>query len=232
MIKIFISYFYQIRFFTTNTIPLSTALWDPRWYHEFQDQSHTFYDKNGVINGLRVPMLAPGDSCKNLCEGVSKCKVQTPSYCKFMENYREQLNQIDFNNFMLALEAVGNNMKQQAQFDGDPIIVLIVHESPDNPCSERTALQAWFRDNGYILEEWKPNKSVRVGIQTVPFVPLCPECNNRMEIAWFLEDEYRVTDGIRHPTGRHRMNANYLECPECLHKEPVDDDTFAKPWEK
>lgn len=31
--KILISYFYQIRFFKPNMIPLSTAAFDPKWFH-------------------------------------------------------------------------------------------------------------------------------------------------------------------------------------------------------
>ena len=32
--KIRLSYFYQIRFFKKNMIPMSTALSDPEWYHD------------------------------------------------------------------------------------------------------------------------------------------------------------------------------------------------------
>jgi len=32
--KVRISYFYQIRNFKTNMIPMSTALSDPAWYHD------------------------------------------------------------------------------------------------------------------------------------------------------------------------------------------------------
>ena len=233
MIKVYVSYFYQIRFFSRNTIPLSTAVWDPKWYHSWNDQDYTFYDKNLVINGLRVPMLAPGDSCKNLCQGTSKCTVRTPSSCDFMEAYKEQLSKIDFNNFMTALEMVGNSRKLIDKFDGDPIIVLIVHEAPDNPCSERTALQQWFRDNGYELKEWTPEASVRVGIQSS--VPRqtnmrCPDCGGELEVVWYTEYEERVKYGIRTLTGRTRLNANYLECTECMKKQSVDDETFAHPW--
>ena len=32
--KIYTSYFYQIRFFKPNMIPLSTAKYDPSWFHK------------------------------------------------------------------------------------------------------------------------------------------------------------------------------------------------------
>ena len=69
--KFYTSYFYQIRNFTPNMIPLSTACGDPLWFHKGMDNSYTFFDKNGVINGLRAEMLHPDNSCSGLCEGMA-----------------------------------------------------------------------------------------------------------------------------------------------------------------
>ena len=72
--KIYTSYFYKIRFFKPNMIPISTAMWDPKWYHANQKQDHWFVDKNGVINGLRASVFAPGEvatavsTCGPLCD--------------------------------------------------------------------------------------------------------------------------------------------------------------------
>jgi hypothetical protein len=43
-------------------------------------------------------------------------------------------------------------------FTEEPIIVLIVHEATNNPCSERRVIQEWFRDNGYPIEEFVHQK--------------------------------------------------------------------------
>ena len=52
------SYFYQIRNFTRNMIPISTAVWDPAWYHNFtKDYSHLFYDSRNILNGLRLEKI-------------------------------------------------------------------------------------------------------------------------------------------------------------------------------
>lgn len=40
MIKIYTSYFYQIRNFTPNIIPVSTALSDPAWYRPPEGQEY------------------------------------------------------------------------------------------------------------------------------------------------------------------------------------------------
>ena len=34
MTNFYISYFYQIRNMKHNTLPVSTAMWDPKWFHE------------------------------------------------------------------------------------------------------------------------------------------------------------------------------------------------------
>lgn len=135
-------------------IPLSTALWDPKWYHQFQGHQHIYRDKNGVYNGYRLEALAPGDGCDGLCRGADQCNSHDPNSCEFLKKYREQLDQIDFNSFMKSLINFGDEMKKYDGFSGDPVIVLIVHEAPSNPCSERGVLQAWFRDHGYLLNEW------------------------------------------------------------------------------
>ena len=45
--KLAISYFYQIRNFKPNMIPVSTARWDPKWYHDGKGAEYNFIDKNG-----------------------------------------------------------------------------------------------------------------------------------------------------------------------------------------
>ena len=64
--KVATSYFYQIRFFKPNMIPVSTAMWDPKWFHNFKNQYHVFKDRNGVYNGLRYPALSPKGECEGL----------------------------------------------------------------------------------------------------------------------------------------------------------------------
>ena len=57
--NVYISYFYNVRFFPTNLIPVSTAVWDPKWYHNFKTNDFIFKDKRGVVNGIRVEVLSP-----------------------------------------------------------------------------------------------------------------------------------------------------------------------------
>jgi hypothetical protein len=54
LMKFFITYFYNVRFFLPNMVPVSTAYGDPAWYHgDSYDKSRCFVDQNGVMNGIR-----------------------------------------------------------------------------------------------------------------------------------------------------------------------------------
>ena len=142
-----ISYFYQIRNFKPNQLPVSTALWDPKWYHENKDQNHIFVDKNGVLNGLRIPELSPIQA-----SGCGECTDKNPEVCQFMKQYKEQLENTDFYEIIYKLTDYAKKYLRWA-IEGD--IILIVHEAPTNPCSERAALQEYFDRFGYDLPEFR-----------------------------------------------------------------------------
>lgn len=140
--KIFTSYFYQVRFFKPYMIPLSTAIWDPKWFHDNKDHAYTFVDKNGVINGLRCEALHPGRSCSGLCHGAAGCSF-TPDSCEFIKKYKEQLAAVDATDYLHRIENLCKTAQKQLGFTHEPVAVLLVHEAPSNPCSEREALQEW-----------------------------------------------------------------------------------------
>lgn len=148
--KIYVSYFYMIRFFKPNMVPLSTAIWDPKWYHHFRGQDNIFIDKRGVINGLRLNPLhpEPDNDCCITCK-----KTGDPNVCEFIRRYRNQIYSIDFNKFMETLESYLNIINERYLHQGNIIPVLIVHEAPSNMCSERIVLRNWFNNNGMILPE-------------------------------------------------------------------------------
>lgn len=150
--KVYTSYFYQVRFFKPYMIPVSTARTDPKWYHANYENDHWFVDKNGVMNGLRAAeAFAPGPQLEGMCNGPDKCELSLD--CAFLRGYANQLASLDFENTMTRLENLANKVKNYLGFDEEPIIVLLVHEAPQNHCSERTAIQEWFRKNGVECEE-------------------------------------------------------------------------------
>lgn len=153
--KIMISYFYQIRFMPVNCIPISTCYSDPKWFHNMtKDLTYQFKDKRGIWNGLRAEPFVPGPLCEGACRGPEYCETLNAPNCSFLRRYRQQLNQLDFNNIMARFKKLGNAVKTKEGFFEEPILVLIVYETPTNPCSERAVIQNWFHDNGYELEEW------------------------------------------------------------------------------
>ena len=134
----------MVRFFTPETYGLSTALSDPKWFHDFKGKDNIFRDTHNVINGMRCEMLVPGPTCDNLCHGRNGC-LSKPDSCEFLKNYRKQLDDT-------GIDKVIDFCK--SAFGEDSDIVFLFHEAPDNPCSERWVVQDWFKDNGYQIAEW------------------------------------------------------------------------------
>ena len=158
--KIYTSYFYQVRFMKPYMIPLSTACFDPKWFHQNQNQDFVWKDKNGVYNGLRAPVFAPGPMCEGLCYGHDTCTQQNPLSCLFLKTYRYQLDQLDYNDIIKRCENIANKIKNIEQFNEEPIIILLVHEAYNNPCSERRPIQEWFASHGKEVVEWMPEKNI------------------------------------------------------------------------
>lgn len=157
--NVYISYFYQIRFFKPNIIPLSTCVWDPKYFHN--GGLHTqFIDKNGVINGIRAECFVPDENCNGLCRGPENCRNEelNKGWCNFLSIYLEQLRKLDFVEIWHKFKNLAKQIKDELKIlEKDIDFVLIVYETPKNPCSERRALQQWFKENGYELKEWTKN---------------------------------------------------------------------------
>jgi len=153
-LRIFTSYFYQVRFMEPWDIPLSTAVWDPKWFHDFYGQEHIFLDKRKVLNGLRFEAFAPGSSCEGLCRGPARCKWNNPEECAFLQAYQRQLNLLQVADVMPVLEDMVSAFQEGFKTHRDCNIVFLVHEAPDNKCSERTVIQQWFRQRGFDCDEW------------------------------------------------------------------------------
>lgn len=147
---IYTSYFYQIRFFPKNLVPLSTAAFDPKWFHDFKGKNYQFKDKRGVINGIRAEIFMPGSDLGGYC--APSCG-QVPPNCDFLLRYRAQLNKLDFADVWERFTGLAS-MVQSREGIEDVNFALIVHEAPSKACSERIVLQEWFADHGYPISEW------------------------------------------------------------------------------
>ena len=143
--KLYTSYWAQVKNFPKNLVALSTVVWEPKWYNVGG------IDKNGVIS-LRCPPLRPGKSCEGLCEG--KCNPKHPKDCAFLYEYRKQLDAIDFDNFMQHLFNLQTQLLKDFPAITDFDFAFIFFEKYDNPCSERWAVQDWFNAHKIDIKEW------------------------------------------------------------------------------
>lgn len=150
--KFKITYFYMLRFLKPNQIPISTALWDPKWYNR---NGKVYVNDKGVIFGLKCPPLSPQECTPGCCS----CNNKIPGKCKFIQEYMESLRKLNFLEIRQGLENIAREVQGFMGFTEDPEIVLVVYETPNNPCSERGSLIQWFLENNVNLEEYEKDNS-------------------------------------------------------------------------
>lgn len=158
MLKFYISYFYQIRNMSSNILPVSTAMWDPKWFHDGKSEGYRYMDKNNVINGVRFSHLCMESyRYEKLIKNKVDCGMNCPGVegCEFMKEYAKciRAKNPDFQKFITFCEGYVEFLNQKFNFGLDTII-FIVHEAPDRGCGERPVIQDWFNENGYELLEW------------------------------------------------------------------------------
>ena len=149
--KLYTSYFYQIRNFTKNMIPVSTAMWDPKWYHDWMGQGYVFKDKRGIYNGIRAECFHYDDS-EHPCECCS-LTPRDPEKCSFLRHLHTQYDKLNFDDIMQRCNRLASYIQSIEGWHIEPILVFMFYETPRNLCSERGVLQNWFKDNGYNLQE-------------------------------------------------------------------------------
>jgi len=142
--QLYTSYWAQVRNFPPNLIGLNTTIWPPRWRSLGQD-------KRGVWV-IDCPPFKPGKQCDGLCNG--KCNPKHPNDCKFLNVYRNQLDNIDVEDFLIHLEKLAEKFKTNEHYTNVDF-AFIVFETPQNSCSERIAIQAWGAMVGLDIKEWK-----------------------------------------------------------------------------
>lgn len=134
---IYTSYFYQVRFFPENLIPLSTAVGDPAWFHDGKGNNYQFKDKRGVINGIRASIFAPGPDLSGYCSET--CGME-PESCDFLLRYYTQLSQLDFEEVIERFRRLRAKILLAEPNLKDINFALLVHEAPTNKCSERVPI--------------------------------------------------------------------------------------------
>ena len=141
--QIYTSYFYQIRNFKKNMVPVSTCISDPAWYRPPQGKEY-YIDKRGIVCGLRYEPLIVQTMGSHSCP--CEFRYLAPA-CPTMLEYEELLNTfVDKEKTLKAFEYCLNKFNKDT-------IVLMVYEAPNNLCSERRYLQEYFNFHGIECKE-------------------------------------------------------------------------------
>lgn len=145
--KIYTSYFAQLRNFPKNLVGLSTAAWNPKWRPMGKD-------KRGVIC-VDCPPFKPGRACEGLCNG--KCNPPHPQDCEFLKVYKQQLDKINLTSIMENLGRLAQQISQDENLN-DIDFAFLVYETPQKECSERRIIQEYFKERGIEIKEWKASE--------------------------------------------------------------------------
>lgn len=145
--KFYITYFYNIRFLPIDCLPISTAIWDPKWYR--MRNGYVWKDNRGVINGYRLDELhLPEEQYDNECQlSIYKCPFINDELCPFKKKYFNHLLTLDWNDLFNKIESAvkGYNCKD---------VCLMVHEKPGTLCAERHSLVKYFKLHNIDLIEF------------------------------------------------------------------------------
>ena len=144
--KLYTSYWAQVRNFPKNLVGLNTTIWPPKWRPLGQD--------NRGIWVIDCPPFKPGAECEGLCSGLDHCQDRNSKECTFLRAYKNQLDKLDFKYIMYKLFNLNQRIAESGEIE-DCDFAFIVYEKYDNPCSERWPIQQWFKENGAVIEEWK-----------------------------------------------------------------------------
>lgn len=162
------SYFYQVRYFNPNILPYSTALYDPSWFHDGRSNAHTFIDSHGVVNGLRCEPII--EKAMDIARTDNSCpcpelrqRIEAED-CPFLLAYRAALEAIPFDvlyNRFAEIASRYYNECDKVDKEKPITIMLLVHETTLNQCSERKELQKYFMRHGVPCSEWEGTVSAK-----------------------------------------------------------------------
>lgn len=148
--EFYITYFYQIRNLSADTLPISINSGEPGWYHNFQSRNTVFKDKRGVWNGGYIDEISSSNlediDAHEICTDCGRKKLVGKD-CPFAKSYRAKLDKLDF-------DKVYKKLLKVAEHFGCNKICFVVYEKPDVVCGERWVMKGWFADHGIQIEEF------------------------------------------------------------------------------
>ena len=143
--KFKISYFAMAKHFKANQIGISSACWDPVWWKYS-------INKHSSVIGISEKVLSP-IQVEQYCSKECPYKKDLPN-CHFLTAYKNYLDTVDINYLFSEFKRIAEDVKKINNYEGEPEIILLVYETPDNPCSERQPLIDYFEKHGIKIEEY------------------------------------------------------------------------------
>lgn len=132
--KIYISSFYNVRFFTSNMIPIGTAGNCPFWIYQHykKPKEAIFFNENNVLLGMMDQIFANSQHMiQDLTEmcGEKPCPyLAKVPHCQFMDRYYNYLCEHNFSDFITRLNETAEYIQSISKYEGEPIIVLLVYD--------------------------------------------------------------------------------------------------------
>ena len=153
----YITYFQNIRHIKDDSyILIDTSIWAPKWLDPSNGKKQ-YINENNLLIGIKEEsfLMTEDEIPEEMCSGKPCPYIDKHPHCQFLEAYWKHLQKIDFNGYLIPeLNRIAEDVRKITHYKGEPKIVLLVHEKPDNLCSERISLIRLFKENGIILREW------------------------------------------------------------------------------
>ena len=157
----YISYFQQLRYFDKTCIPIDTSVWAPKWLDPSNGKKQ-YLNESQVMIGIKEEsfLMSEDEIPEEMCAGKPCPYIDKHPHCQFLDAYWKHLQKIDFDGYLIPeLSRIAEEVRKITHFEGEPKIILMVHEKPDNLCSERIGLVRLFKEHGIELKEWSKDVS-------------------------------------------------------------------------
>ena len=157
----FITYFQNVRYLTEEYIVIDTSIWAPKWLDP-SNGKRQYINEHNVLIGIKEEsfLMTENEIPEEMCSRKPCPYFDKHPHCQFLDAYWKHLQKIDFDGYLIPeLSRVAEEVRKITHYKGEPKIVLLVHEKPDNPCSERASLVKLFADHGIELKEWTKDRS-------------------------------------------------------------------------
>ena len=158
----YISYFQQIRNIQDEScVFIDTSIWAPKWLDPSNGKRPYINDNNQIIGIKEESFLMSEDEIpEEMCSGKPCPYIEKHPHCQFLDAYWKHLQKIDFDSYLIPeLNRVAEDVRKITHYKGEPKIVLLVHEKPDNLCSERAGIIRLFENHGIKIKEWSKEDS-------------------------------------------------------------------------